>query len=194
MVPPPTTPRLVCVSRLSPEKGVEILVAAVEQLILSGTKVELVLVGDGPSRGPIEARLKDPVLKNSVHLLGWGDASRVREEMLAARALVVPSLAEGLPVVIMEAFALCRPVVATAVGAVAELVENRETGWLVAPGSPSSLTAAIQQVLAASQEELFTLGKNGAQRVKERHTAAQEARVLAGLLDDRPPMQPPEQA
>lgn len=194
MVPPPTTPRLVCVSRLSPEKGVEILVAAVEQLILSGTKVELVLVGDGPSRGAIEARLKDPVLKNSVHLLGWGDASRVREEMLAARALVVPSLAEGLPVVIMEAFALCRPVVATAVGAVAELVENRETGWLVAPGSPSSLTAAIQQVLAASQEELFALGKNGAQRVKERHTAAQEARVLAGLLDDRPPMQPPEQA
>ncbi|MGK0302817.1 MAG: colanic acid/amylovoran biosynthesis glycosyltransferase [Planctomycetota bacterium] len=187
MVPPPTTPRLICVSRLSPEKGVEILIAAVEQLILSGTNVELVLVGDGPSRGPIEARLKNPVLKKSVHLLGWGDAARVRKEMLAARALIVPSLAEGLPVVIMEAFALCRPVVATAVGAVAELVENRETGWLVAPGSPSSLAAAIQQVLAASQEELFALGKNGAQRVKERHTVADEARVLAGLLANRSP-------
>tara|TARA_R110002096_G_scaffold111004_7_gene242376 strand:+ start:317 stop:1570 length:1254 start_codon:yes stop_codon:yes gene_type:complete len=194
MMPPPTTPRVVCVSRLSPEKGVEILVAAVEQLILSGTDVELVLVGDGPSRGPIEARMNTAALKKSVRLLGWGDASRVREEMLAARALVVPSLAEGLPVVIMEAFALCRPVVATAVGAIPELVENRETGWLVAPGSPSSLTTAIQKVLDAPQEELFALGKNGANRVKERHTVAKEAGVLANLIGHRTPTQPPEGA
>ena len=157
-----------------------------------GTDVELVLVGDGPSRGAFEARLQNPALENKVRLLGWGDAARVREEMLAARALVVPSLAEGLPVVIMEAFALCRPVVATTVGAVPELVADGQTGWLVAPGSPVALAAAIDRVLAASPDELFALGKNGAQRIKERHTVVQQARVLAGLLNDTELTQSPD--
>jgi colanic acid/amylovoran biosynthesis glycosyltransferase len=185
--PAPAAPRLVCVSRLSPEKGVEVLVAAVEQLVQSGTNLELVLVGDGPSRPSIEARLANTSVQDKVHLLGWGDAARVRKEILASRALVVPSLAEGLPVVIMEAFALCRPVIATAVGAVPELVEHRHTGWLVAPGSADSLAAAIREALSASRDDLLTMGRRGAERIRERHTVTNEARTLASLLTDSAP-------
>ena len=182
IVAPTERPKLVCVSRLSPEKGVEMLVAAVARLLASGTDLELTLVGDGPSRTSIEAHLDHAAIRDKVHLLGWGDAERVRAEIVAARALVVPSLAEGLPVVIMEAFALGRPVVATAVGAIPELVENHHTGWLVAPGSVEDLAEAIAKVLAASQEELARMGKNGAARIDQKHTVAKEARLLADLL------------
>ena len=68
-------------------------------------------------------------------LAGWMPAARVREEILRSRALVLASSFEGIPVVVMEAFALERPVIATAVGGVPELVEPGVSGWLVTPGS-----------------------------------------------------------
>lgn len=181
--PPPNVARIACVARLSPEKGVEVLASALGLLARDGVSFELALVGDGPLRGAIEAQLARAGIADCVRWLGWGDAAVVRREVLASRALVVPSLSEGLPVVIMEALALRRPVVATAVGAVPELVENGVTGWLVAPGSPRALADALRAALGASTGELARLGERGAARIHERHDARLEARKLAELFE-----------
>jgi colanic acid/amylovoran biosynthesis glycosyltransferase len=185
--PVPEPPRLVCVARLSPEKGVDVLVDAMVLLARAGRWAELVVMGDGPLRAQLSARLEAAAIGDRVRLLGWADGATVRREILAARALVVPSLGEGLPVVIMEALALGRPVVATAVGAIAELVETGVTGWLVPPGSPPALARALTEVLDARTERLTQMGERGAARIAERHDAAREASRLAELFGHRSP-------
>ena len=121
--PVPDAPRLVCVARLAPEKGLLVLLDAAARLAEEDVASELVVAGDGALRDAIRAQLLERDLARRVHLAGSLSSAGVRKEIQAARALVLPSLAEGLPVVLMEAFALGRPVVATTVGGVAELVE-----------------------------------------------------------------------
>ncbi len=94
----------------------------------------MVLVGDGEMRREIEALIERCGLRNSVRITGWLSSERVREEILASRAMVLPSFAEGLPVVIMEAMALRRPVLSTYIAGIPELVRPGETGWLVPAG------------------------------------------------------------
>ncbi len=82
----------------------------------------------------IERKIDALGLRDHVRITGWIDGARVRAEILAARALVLPSFAEGLPVVIMEAMALRRPVLSTFVAGIAELVRPGLDGWLVPAG------------------------------------------------------------
>jgi colanic acid/amylovoran biosynthesis glycosyltransferase len=110
---PPAARRLVCVGRLCEQKGQLLLVEAAHRLATNGTDFELVLVGDGEMRAEIEALVARYHLQNKVHLTGPLSSIRVRDEILAARALVLASFAEGLPMVIMEAMALRRPVIST---------------------------------------------------------------------------------
>ena len=81
-------------------------------------------------------------VREHVRILGWCSQERVREEIIASRALVLPSSEEGLPVAIMEAFALGRPVVSTGVAGIPELVKDRMSGWLVPVGSVDVLNRA----------------------------------------------------
>jgi glycosyltransferase involved in cell wall biosynthesis len=106
----------------------------------------------------------------------------VRAEILAARALVLPSFAEGLPVVIMEAMALRRPVLATCVAGIPELVRHGETGWLCAPGDVDALEAALEELLARPAAELQAVAEAGHARVLERHSVDDAAARLAGLF------------
>jgi len=182
--PVPERARLVCVARLSAEKGVEVLIDAVQRVARQRSDFEVAIVGDGSLREPIEAQLRAAGIERNVLLRGWGDAEVVRREMCEARALVVPSFGEGLPVVIMESLALGRPVVATAVGAVPELVQPTRTGWLVPPGSAEDLADAIVAALDASPAELQQFGEVGAQMIRRLHDASREAKVLAGLLNE----------
>jgi glycosyltransferase involved in cell wall biosynthesis len=94
----------------------------------------------------------------------------------------MPSFAENLPVAIMEAFALGRPVVATQIAGVPELVRDGVNGWLVPPASVDALCDAVVEVLRASPEQLTRMGRAGAARVAERHDASREAGRLAGLF------------
>src|SRR5208283_1487037 len=96
-----------------------------------GVQLDLVLAGDGPLRAEIESAIERHELANTVRITGWISSVGVRDELLAARALVLPSFAEGLPVVIMEAMALRRPVLSTYVGGIPELVRAGIDGWLV---------------------------------------------------------------
>jgi glycosyltransferase involved in cell wall biosynthesis len=171
--PPPSAQRLVSIGRLDGQKGQLLLLDAMARLRNAGLKVELTLVGDGPLRAQLERAAADLGVREQVHFSGWLDAAGVRDAIAAARALVMPSLAEGLPIVVMEALALGRPVIATDVGALAELVEPGVTGWLV-----DAMTAAV----TAPAEENARLGTAGAERVRERHDSARVALTLEELF------------
>ena len=178
----PNAMRFVCVGRLSPEKGTPLLLEAAARLVAEGVDLELVLVGDGPQRAALERRSAELGLAGHLRITGWADAETVAQEIRDARALVIPSLSEGLPMVAMEALALGRPVIATRVGGVAELIETGVTGWLVAPGSVEALLAALREAVDADDERLMELAAEGARRVRAHHDAAREARRLANLM------------
>jgi glycosyltransferase involved in cell wall biosynthesis len=178
----PAAARLVCVARLSAEKGIPVLLRAARLLADEGLAFEIVLVGDGPERADLERLARDLDLSTRVRFDGWRDGADVLARVLDSRALVLASLSEGLPVVIMEALALGRPVIGTAVGGIAELVVPGECGWLVAPGSERELAGAMREALALSTADLDSMGRRGALRVAAAHDARIQARELARLF------------
>ena len=171
--------RLICVGRLCEAKGQLLLVDAVAQLKERGVQVDLVLAGDGPMRTDIEKRVRELGVQDRVRITGWISSDQVRAEILEARALVLPSFAEGLPVVIMEALALKRPVITTYIAGIPELVKDGENGWLIPAGSICDLTAAMEDCLSRSSGNIEALGDAGRQRVIERHSIDVEAEKLA---------------
>jgi len=183
---PPCNARLVCVGRLCEQKGQLLLVDAVERLVNAGVPIELVLAGDGEMRAEIELRIARAGIQRHVRITGWIDSAEVREEILAARALVLPSFAEGLPVVLMEAMALSRPVVTTFVAGIPELVSGGESGWIVPAGDVQALSIALGECLAATQTELAAIGERARKRVLQRHSVDVEAEKLAKLFRDPP--------
>ena len=178
----PSSNRFICVGRLCEAKGQLLLVEAAARLRAKGVEFELVLAGDGPLRADIEAALERLDIKDAVRITGWISSDSVRDEILAARALVLPSFAEGLPVVIMEAMALRRPVLSTFVAGIPELVRTGETGWLFPAGSLDDLVAAMEDCLSRSGEEIQQMGDAGFKRVIEYHSIDIEAAKLARLF------------
>jgi colanic acid/amylovoran biosynthesis glycosyltransferase len=106
----------------------------------------------------------------------------VRREMLAARALVLPSFGEGLPVVIMEAMALRRPVISTYVAGIPELVRPGVHGWLVPAGDVEALVEAMRACLNASPESLKCMGEAARECVLARHDVEMETAKLNALF------------
>lgn len=177
----PDLPRLVCVGRLCEDKGQLLLVEAVKQLKDQGCPVQLVLVGDGELRPELEARITAAGLTEQITITGWANGEAVRQHVLSARAMVLPSFAEGLPVVIMEALALGRPVISTTIAGIPELVQP-DCGWLVPPSSVEALVTTIQTVIHAPIDQLQEMGRMGALRVAQQHDANREAHQLAKLF------------
>jgi colanic acid/amylovoran biosynthesis glycosyltransferase len=178
--PPQDLPRFVCVGRLCAQKGQLLLIEAAQKLVAAGRDFQLVLAGDGELRADIEeliARYKLPV-----SITGWISSQRVREEILAAKALVLPSFAEGLPVVLMEAMALHRPVISTYVAGIPELVIPGQHGWLVAAGDAEALVGAMQACLAAPADVVRRMGEEGYKRAADRHDARKEGAKLLDLF------------
>lgn len=138
---------VLCVGRLSPEKGHLILLEALARVRARGCPAECVLVGDGPMRPVIERRVFQLGLEDAVRLVGSRPADRVREMYRSVNLVVLASFSEGVPVVLMEAMAAGCPVVATQVGGVPELIRDRLTGRLVAPGDAEALAEAVQWML-----------------------------------------------
>jgi colanic acid/amylovoran biosynthesis glycosyltransferase len=174
--------RLVCVGRLCEQKGQLLLLEAAQAVVKRGLDFELVLVGDGEMRSTIETQLVNRGLHGHVRITGWMSNDAVRNEILAARALVLPSFAEGLPIVIMEAMALRRPVISTFVAGIPELVQAGEHGWLVPPGDPVLLSEAMQECLTAPAELLERMGKAARDRVTRRHDIERAADALGKLF------------
>jgi colanic acid/amylovoran biosynthesis glycosyltransferase len=175
--------RLVCVGRICEQKGQLLLIEAARLLAERGTKFELVLAGDGEMRGEIESLIAKYKLTSIVRITGWISSDDVRAEILAARALVLPSFAEGLPVVIMEAMALRRPTITTFVAGIPELIQHGEHGWLTPAGDLESLAAAMEDCLNAAPEAITQMGESARQRVLQRHDIDKEAAKLIKLIE-----------
>jgi glycosyltransferase involved in cell wall biosynthesis len=174
---------LSCVARLSPQKGLPLLIDAAGILDRRGIDFHLRLVGDGPMRAEIEAQVERLGLERKVTITGWCDGPAVRRHLLESRAMVMASFAEGLPVVIMEALALGRPVIATAIAGIPELVDDR-CGWLVSAGSIEALADAMAAALEATAETLARMGETGRARVADCHSAATNGRLLLNLIEE----------
>jgi colanic acid/amylovoran biosynthesis glycosyltransferase len=183
-VPIPSAPRIVCVGRLCEQKGQLLLIEALALLQKKGRVLDLVLAGDGEMRAELESLIAQHRLQDRVRITGWISSDQVRTEILAARALVLPSFAEGLPVVIMEALALRRPVLTTYVAGIPELVLPGAdgNGWLFPAGDVDALAAALEDFLATPLATLAAMGEAGHQRVLERHAVDIEAAKLARLF------------
>jgi glycosyltransferase involved in cell wall biosynthesis len=133
----------------------------------------------------VEQFIKTHQLEDNVRITGWISSSQVRDEIIGSHAMVLPSFAEGLPVVIMEAMALKRPVISTYVAGIPELVIPEENGWLVPAGSVEDLTVAMEQLIATSASKLKKMGDAAFDRVKQRHDIDTEAAKLLVLFNER---------
>lgn len=138
---------LLFVGRLEERKGVNFLLDAVALLKARGSDVRLQIVGNGPQREALQRQTAALSLETVVTFAGTKDEAGVAEALRYADLLVVPSLSEGLPVVIMEALASGVSVVASAVDGIPELVRDGETGRLVPPSDPRALADGIDQLL-----------------------------------------------
>jgi glycosyltransferase involved in cell wall biosynthesis len=181
---PAATARLVTVGRLTAAKGQLLLVEAARRLAEKGVRFELVMVGDGEMRAEVEALVARHGLEKQVRVAGSISTELLREELLDSRGLVLASFAEGLPMVIMEAMALRRPVLTTYVAGIPELVRSGETGWLFPAGSIDALTAAMEDCLSRPVEELRAMGEAGHARALARHSVEAQATQLAALFHD----------
>jgi glycosyltransferase involved in cell wall biosynthesis len=178
LTPPPRNLQFVCVGRLCEQKGQLLLLRAVHRLREQGLRVELVLAGDGEMRPEVEALIAELGIAEQVRITGWISGDTVRQEILQARALVLPSFAEGLPVVLMEAMALGRPVISTYIAGIPELVHNGINGWLIPAGDVQALADAMREVLASDEHALAVIGERAHQRAVARHSIDTEAGKL----------------
>ena len=173
---------LVSVGRLSAQKGQLVLIDAFARVAEMHPDARLILVGDGEMRAAVEARIARNGLEDRVTIAGWQSGEQVRDHIRAARALVLPSFAEGLPVVIMEALAQERPVISTFVAGIPELVRPGENGWLVPAADGDALASAMLEVLATPEFRLREMGRSGARRVHTAHGIETEVRKLDALF------------
>lgn len=166
-----------CVARLTPQKGLPILIDACGRLDAEGEEFSVTIIGDGELRKSLEAEISAKGLEHRIVLAGSRPAADVRHYLQRARAFVLPSFAEGLPVVLMEALALARPVITTTIAGIPELVDET-CGWLIPAGSVDALVSAMREALHAPPDELAAMGRAGCQRVRRMHSASRGAELI----------------
>lgn len=175
--------RLIFVGRLAPVKGLRVLFEALDTLFEHIPQLRLTLVGDGPDRARLEteaARLGD-----RVQFTGYLTQQQVAETLAQHDICVLPSFAEGVPVILMEAMASGLPVIATQVAGVGELVQHGESGFIVPPGDVTALRAAIED-LAADPDLRKRMGQVGRAKVTADFVITDEAARLARLFAEGP--------
>jgi glycosyltransferase involved in cell wall biosynthesis len=168
------------VGRLSPEKGFDKLLHAVQNLRQSGIDVNVVIAGDGDDRPRLERLIDDLGLGGRAELLGYCTDPRVVYEALDG--FVLSSLREGLPNVLLEAMALEVPVVATRVAGIPRLIQDGFNGLLVAPDSIGDLTTALAR-LARDGELRRRLGREGRRTVEDRYPFSVRMEKIARIYD-----------
>jgi glycosyltransferase involved in cell wall biosynthesis len=175
---------LLFVGRLRIRKGVEVLLEALAGLRGCSPATVLKIAGDGEHRAALERRTDELGLRDAVAFLGGCAGPRVRALLRGAAALVVPSIYEGMPLVVLEAMDMGVPVVASAVSGIPEVVVDGETGWLVPPEDPEALGRALAEVLG-DPGEARRRGEAGRRRVERLYRPAVAAASWRALVDKR---------
>ncbi len=173
--------RLVFVGRLVEQKGLSVLFEAMNMLTDATPGLTLTVIGDGPDRGGLERRVAQLGLSDRIEFVGSKSQSEVAALLADSEIFVLPSYAEGVPVVVMEALGSGVPVVASFVGGMAELVEDGVTGYLVRPGDPQQLADRLGRLLD-DPELRNAFGKAGRAKVTADFDSSEEAARLGTLF------------
>jgi glycosyltransferase involved in cell wall biosynthesis len=176
--------RILCVGRLVAAKGQAILLQAVQALQRRGEAVELTLVGDGPDRVLLEKTAQELGVAGCVHFAGAVNQDRIGEYYRRADAFVLPSFAEGIPVVLMEAMAMGIPCISTTITGIPELIASGAEGILV-PASDFELLAEAIALLKASPEIAARLGEQGRRKVSIDYNLETNTQRLAEIFRRR---------
>ena len=179
-----SAPHFVCTGRLCAEKGQIDLVEATARVAKDFPEIRVTLIGDGPMRGEIEAAIERHGIGENVILAGWKTPDEVRTALINARGFILPSYAEGLPVSIMEALALRRPVITTYIAGIPELVTDGACGWLTPAGDVDAIAGALRAAITADDADIERMGEEGRRRVAARHDIDTEAVMLGGYFAD----------
>ncbi|MEM1193070.1 MAG: glycosyltransferase [Pseudomonadota bacterium] len=162
----------VCVGRLCPQKGQTALPGIVARLRKAYPQIAVTLIGDGESRAAVEAQIAHHEVAAQFTLLGFLPHAQAMAHVATARAFILPSAAEGLPIAIMEALAHGVPVISTYIAGIPELLDG-QCGWIIPAGNAARLEAAMAAALAATPDQLQAMGVVGRKRVEKAHRADQ---------------------
>ncbi len=176
--------RILCVGRLVPAKGQAVLLSAVRLLCERNRTVELTFAGDGPDRARLEAMADQWSLRGVCHFLGTVKPDDVRDLYARTDAFILPSFAEGIPVVLMEAMAMSVPCISTVINGIPELIESGKHGLLVAPSDVHALCEAIERLMDDATLR-HQLGVAGRAKVLTHYELATNVRQLAGIFRSR---------
>lgn len=179
LAPTPGDLLIVTPARLSPEKGIDVLIGAARTILKTHPGARFLVVGEGPERSSLEWRIDADGLGHAIALPGFRDD--LDQLLPDADLLVLPSFTEGLPNVVLEASAAGVPVVATAVGGTPEALDDRVTGLLVPPGDSEALAIAIDRLLAHPVERR-EMGAAGKKFVRRHFSFAAQAQAYETLF------------
>jgi glycosyltransferase involved in cell wall biosynthesis len=175
---------ILCVGRLTPAKGQHLLIDAVERLVQEGRRVRLRLVGSGPDEAALQEHASRAKFPECVVIEGAVNQDRIRTVYAAADVFCLPSFAEGVPVVLMEAMAMEIPCVTTHIAGVPELIRDGVDGLLVAPSDLDALAGALARLMDdAGLREL--MGKSGRARIVELYDLRRNVERLALIFAER---------
>jgi glycosyltransferase involved in cell wall biosynthesis len=167
--------------RLSPEKGFDQLVEAAGLVLRQDPDVGFVQFGDGPLRDMLARKIEAKGLEDRFRLAGFRpDLARYLPHL---DVIALPSFTEGLPVVLLEAYAAAVPAVATAVGGTVEVIEEGKSGYLVPPGDPAALARRILDILRQDATRL-AMGWRGQRRVREHFTFSAQSAEYQRLFEE----------
>ena len=169
------------VGRLDAVKGVPLLLEAFAANHPRHPQARLTIAGDGPARAALEVQVRLLGLTGSVRFTGYLDETAVAALLQEADMLVLPSFAEGLPVVLMEALASHIPVIATQVAGVSELVQDGVSGFIVPPGDVETLALRLDRLLS-DPELCAAMGQAGRAKVEAEFDIRTEVDKLAALF------------
>jgi colanic acid/amylovoran biosynthesis glycosyltransferase len=173
---------LLCVGRLAPVKAHLVLFDAVRSLVDAGhSHLRLTVVGGGPSRPLLERAIAEAGLAPYIHLTGACNSDRIAGFLRETDIFALPSFAEGVPIVLMEAMAMEIPCVTTWVAGIPELIRDQVDGLLVPPADPGALAAAIA-TLAADPDLRVRLGVSARERVAQSYDLSNNATRLAAVF------------
>jgi colanic acid/amylovoran biosynthesis glycosyltransferase len=172
---------LLCVGQLVPQKGYPVLIDAIARLVASSCPVHLRIVGEGPLRPALEELIRRLALHDSVSLLGKMNPDQVVQLYHHVDAFAMASLAEGIPVVLMEAMAAGLPCVATRIMGIPELIEDGHSGLLVHAGDAAALADALVQLIE-NPELRRRLGETAQLRVRQEYNLRTNTQKLAALF------------
>jgi glycosyltransferase involved in cell wall biosynthesis len=176
--------RLLCVGRLSEEKGQALLLEAIAALTAEGLRVQLHFVGDGPDRRWLEDYASRLGVASSIVFEGWIDEAKLMELYSNTDIFALSSLAEGIPMVLIEAMALEKPCVAPRIAGIPELIDHGVDGLLFSVGDVEDLTRQIRKLLQSS-EMREQIGKLAREKVLREYNMTRNSERFAMIIEQR---------